>query len=456
MYSSVSPNSVFNTIWPQTSSLPFLLVTLPELDKEIFAIQRLLELSPRSDPNRSDPNRSTLLVILAALRSRLFRVSEAPQKSDLDKAITHLTEAVILPPTQHWDIFYVLNYLANVLLSRYEIYQQPDDVKYSIKYFRFLRINFHLPEACPEPTSGNITTQLFHALAYNLAETPCDMVQDLEEMVALILKFITGTTNVLTSHEKLSIKALGEAIARTEMFCPEDTHQVTNRAIQVLRDATVLNPDFDISYALAQCLEARFETTLIIDDCEEAIAIADRIVGTHAPGDIVTTVQTNAMRMSVGLLVSRLSSFSRPEYLVDAIHRIRTFLPRLPDEDRTVLAKVLTTLTRQRFKFFGVTGNPGGIVPNPDIFGNLCLRHILFVGQESEPMLQYDDENLLNFTNVTTAIYNGEITDVEAAVERTRKLLPLQQSRGQLSNTVFADMLFQAYFRTKRLDYLEE
>ena len=37
-------DSVFNTIWPR--SLPFLLVTLPELDKEIFAIQHRLELSP--------------------------------------------------------------------------------------------------------------------------------------------------------------------------------------------------------------------------------------------------------------------------------------------------------------------------------------------------------------------------------------------------------------------------
>jgi hypothetical protein len=65
------------------------------------------------------------------------------------------------------------------------------------------------------------------------------------------------------------------------------------------------------------------------------------------------------------LLGSRLNSFSRPEYLEDAIHRIRTFIPCLPGEDRTMVAGFLNTLTRRRFDYFGVAGNAGGATPNP-------------------------------------------------------------------------------------------
>ena len=393
---------------------------------------------------------------MAALLSQ--RREYSCQKSDLDKAITHLTEAVLLPPTQR--IVFALFHLAFLLLSRFMSCGQPDDVKSSIKYFRFLRINFRSLETFDIPKSnGNLSSNLFHALARNLVLTPSDVVRDVEEMVALIPEFITADN--LTYHEKFSIKALGEAIARTELFCQEDTQQVTNRAIWVLREATTLNPDFDISYALAQCLVARFETALVVNDCDEAIAIADRIVATPSPGNILTTIQKNAIMLISGLLVSRLSSFSRPEYLEDAIHRIRTFIPRLPDEDRTELTEALTALTHQRFDFFGVTGSPGGIPSNPQLSWKVRVRRILFVGKESDTRSQNDEENLLNLRNINTAMANGEITDVEAAVERSRKSLPLQLSWDQWSSsfdltTMFAGILLHAYKRTNKSDYLNE
>jgi hypothetical protein len=129
------------------------------------------------------------------------------QKSDLDKAITHLTEAILLPPTQ--DIVFAFFHLAVFLLSRFSFYRQPDDLKSSIKYFRFLRVNFHSLEAFDIPhTSGDLPTNLFHALAYNLVLTPGDMVQDLEEMVALIPEFITA--DILTYHQKHAIEVFGD------------------------------------------------------------------------------------------------------------------------------------------------------------------------------------------------------------------------------------------------------
>jgi tetratricopeptide (TPR) repeat protein len=438
-----------------------LIATLPELDGQILRYQRRLESLPRSDPTRP----TLLCRCLTALRSQRRVLSN--EKSDLDKAITHFTEAILLvPPTQ--DLVFAFFHLAAYLSVRFSSYRQPDDLKSSIKYFRFLRIHLHSLEAFDIPrTSGDLPAHLFIVLANNLVLTPCDMVQDLEEMVALIPEFITA--DISTYHRKIAIEVFNQAVTVTEMFRREDTQQVANQVIQVLREATVLNLDLDISYALARCLAARFYSTLVTNDYDEAMTIADRIVATHSPGNNLTKIQKEAMRLISDLLVSRLNTFSRPEYLEDAIHRILALVSRLPDDDRldnrTHLAQVLNALTHQRLNFFGVTGNLGGIHPNPhsDTPANWKARvlHIAKVDSKTRETWQQFEEKLCCLTEVSVALEKGKITDVEAAVERSRKLVPLQQSRDQWSASselavMFAGILHEAYESTKRSDYLNE
>jgi CHAT domain-containing protein len=392
---------------------------------------------------------------LATLRSQRKALSD--QKSDLDKAITHLTEAILLPPTQH--LVFAFFHLAGLLLSRFAIYRQPDDLKSSIKYLHFFRVNFHSLEAFDIPlTNGDLPTHLFHALAYNLGLAPEDMVQDLEEMVTLIPEFITA--DILNYHQKEAIEVFTKAIATTEMFFRKDIHLVANRAIQALREATTLNPDLDISHALAAFLAARFKTMLAMNDYEEAIAILDRIVATHSPENSLTRIQRDAMILISFLLGSRLNSFSRPEYLEDAVHRIRTFIPCLPGEDRTMLTMILDSCTRQRFDYFGVAGNSGGETPNPDF----SIRSQFVLVGDSDPALILGPqmaEKLRHLYEVASAITNGEITDVEAAVERSRKFVPLHQPGDRWTSSselakAFANILFHAYLFTKRSDYLND
>ena len=111
-----------------------LLVTNPEIEQTITEYLHLCQSLPRSHPIRT-----ALLCNLAAARSQRFL--HLSQRSDLDKAITHFTEAVLLSSAQH--IVFALFHLAALLLSRHTCYTRPDDIKYAIKYFRFLRINFH-------------------------------------------------------------------------------------------------------------------------------------------------------------------------------------------------------------------------------------------------------------------------------------------------------------------------
>jgi CHAT domain-containing protein len=391
---------------------------------------------------------------LAALR--IQRRNFSHPDCDLDKAITHLTEAVLLPPTQ--DIIVSFFHLSVLLLLRSSLYRQPVDIKTSITYFRFLRVNFHSLEAFDIPhILSDLPTSLFHALAYNLVLTPGDMVRDLEEMLALIPEFITA--DILENDQIAAIAAFCDAVNATSMFRREGTQQVANRAIQVLREATVLNPNLDIALTLAMCLTFRFSTTPVMDDYEEAIVIADRIVATHSPGNIPTTMQINAMILISSLLASRLELSWRPEYLEEAFHRIRSFLPCLPEEDRTTLTGILNSLTRQRrIGYFGATANSGGVPNHPHLNIGLNLGGGPALGISLGSQLE---EKLHHLCEVASAIRNGEITDIEDAVERSRKSLPLQQSMDQRSCSsmlikTFAEILFHACKFTKKWDYLDE
>ena len=391
----------------------------------------------------------------AVARSRKSRQS-SHQKTDLDKAITHSTEAVLLPPT--YDTVLAFYHLALLLLSRYTEYNQPDDIKYSVKYFRFLRNNFHSLEAFNVPyTSGDLPSKLLCALAHNSLLTPGDMERDFEEIVALIPEFVTA--DALTIDQKEALYVFHEVLTQfvKTMFLREDTQKVANRAIQVLREATELNQDSAISFALAICLSARFETTYVMNDYEEAIGAADRIIATCSPGNNPNVMERKAMLLIALLLMSRLKLSSRPDYLLDAICRIRTFIPCLPDEYRTRLAEDLVLLVKRRHSYFGVTGNSDGI-PIPGNNPHFDVRTEFPFGSKALPRT---NEIIFHLMEVTIAIKNGEITDVDGTVERSRKLLPLQQSSDQWSSSseitrMFAELLFGAYQFTKRSNYLDE
>ena len=289
---------------------------------------------------------------------------------------------------------------------------------------------------------------LLRALSLNLLSTPGDMELDFEEMLALIPECISA--DALTTSQEQALYSFCRVLSRFmgTMFRQENTQKVANRAIQVLREATVLNPDVVISYALAVCLLSRFETTQAMNDYEEAIGAADRIIATYSPGNIPTAMEGSAMLLISTLLVSRLEMSSKPDYLEDAIHRIRTFVLCLPDEHRQ-LADVLDSLMKKRFDYFGVTGSSDG---NPQTNPHFNVRIIL-----GGKALSQMNEIIHHLTEATTAIRNGEITDVDATVEHSRKLLPSQQPSDQYGITrMFATVLFEAYKCTRRLNYLEE
>ena len=411
---------------------------------------------------------------LVARRNTRFTTSH--QKGDLDKAIVHLTEAILLrhPFPPRLTVAFALYSLASVLLTRFAWFGQPEDVKSSANYFRFIRTHFRPHNAFDFSDLGNggLESRLVCALAKNVMLGSGDTMQDMEEIMAVIpdvLKVLRSEVSTPEHSSKASeaIGAFAGAIINTEVFQREDTQQLADQGIQMIREATVLKPDsHDVSYALASCLAARFEMTHVIIDYEEALAIAEKIVATHSPGDSFTRAQIYSIVLIRELLVSRFNSSSKLEYLEDAIHRIRTLLsfPSLPDEVRANLAATLEAYTKRGSSYLGVPQNLGDTPPTPvdgfaSGYGPLLN---LIPAPSSNWGLDPTKEILKKFSSlqdIHVSIRAGKITDVKVTVELSRQLLPSQQSGHRLSllpPAVFAQILYDAFLLTETREYLNE
>ncbi|KAH9010138.1 CHAT domain-containing protein [Lactarius hengduanensis] len=413
--------------------------TLPQVEYKISETLRLLSSSNQLDPHR--PARLRRLAQLHSMRDTILQ-----QRDILDKFITRLTKHVLFPFQPRKEVVSGLFHLAYNLNVRFSRYEQPEDLKSSLKYCRYLRDNFRSLDAFDIPRV-QFTSLLVQVLADNLKFGSGDIIHDMEEMVALIPEVLTSDVST-----------------RTEISRRRDTQQVADRVIRMLRKATVLKPDLEVSFALACCLDARFQTTHVIDDYEEAIAIADKIVAAITPGDAQT--RDDVVRLIVDLVAARLNSYVDPEYLEDTIHRLRVLLrlPSLPDEDSTRIAGLLNIYIWQRSHYFGVTGNSRGIpVKNADVWRAFLLpvnetsrqRH----GKSDNTSGYRTSENSELLNKILFAIGNEEITDVDVAIERARTLLPPPNSNLLFSwfpALVFANILREGYIRTKKPDYLNE
>ena len=339
----------------------------------------------------------------------------------------------------------------------------------SLRYLRFLRINFHPLEAFGIQ-HGKLTSIMVFVLVQNLLLGSGEVMRDMEDMVALIPEVLA--LDVSTSLQIKTVLDLAEAANKTDIFRRKDTQQLTDRLITILREATMPHPDSHVFFALASCLSVRFQTRHLINDYEEAMAIADKIIA-DTPGYFLTTKGGLSLLTSV-LLTSRWNSHPRPEYLEDTIHRVRTLisLPTIPDIYRTHFTALLEIFTQQRFHYFGITGNSRHPFPNPSKVRNISHLHALVLtpqGPQRSGVVLEDDpikqmmEKLGHLNDISDMIQDDETADVEVeaaiekAVELSRTFLPLQQSSHQwtfMPASVFARLLSFAYRRTKKLDYL--
>ncbi|KAH9995398.1 hypothetical protein BJV74DRAFT_332489 [Russula compacta] len=213
-----------------------------EVNNDISDSQNILSSLPRSHPLRS--------ACLSTLgMAKVARHTLSDETQDMDKSILYLTEVILLPfnlPTERDpNIITTFSSLAHALFRRSHKLKQSDNIKYCVKYFRYLRVQSL--EAF-DAARSNITELLVRALAV-LARLEYDDAihgQNVDEIAVLYRELLAS--DVLEQPTIGAIQDL-EAIV-TKVIGP--WRQPSEQVIECLREANIHIPDSeDVLYALS-------------------------------------------------------------------------------------------------------------------------------------------------------------------------------------------------------------
>ena len=149
-----------------------------------------------------------------------------------------------------------------------------------------------------------------------------DPTRDIEEMATLCRE-------LLRSHAPdglvfSAVETLVKAITNKPSSQPPP-----DQAIECLREVNIRFPDLDnVSITLLFSLYRRFQETQSHADYEDAISIVDADGSFTDPWSVKF-----ASSMAVGIAQCRFYIYGNPEYLEEAISRIRVYLRTLSSED---------------------------------------------------------------------------------------------------------------------------
>jgi CHAT domain-containing protein len=282
---------------------------------------------------------------------------------------------------------------------------------------------------------------------------------------------------------------LSEAIFTNTHKGEQILSEPSDNVIQSLRDALPTHPQ-EASLALAGALLTRFVfETHSIDDCEEAIAVLDKLIASAPSGDEDSADQyrARASEMIALLALARSIIYSDPGYSEEAILRCRTALSfsSLDNNLRVVLTQALAIHAEQRFKFFGLADGlqeAVSLVPEmvsllssgEGVGGVYTSKRAYSIGTVEQKIR--DLEELLPGTTSGSSCHRtyledlacwydtkfsrtGDLPDIEMAIRYRRMLIsPAHLSHPLLfiPLTFLCDDLLIAFECTGSIDYLDE
>jgi CHAT domain-containing protein len=289
-----------------------------------------------------------LLQALAIVRFARYSLSR--QKEDLDKAILHYTEAIILLHIQAKPIFNVVHTffgLARALLARSVNFDQPEGIEYATEYLRNIR---KFPLDSFDVSRKDVTPWLIRALYDQVTSGVGNWTQDINEMVVLCNELLS-----FSKYEVVPTAAfghLGDAVTHVEVKHRFHTGtQMIDEVIECLRAAVKVCPpaSYEVTKALAITLGIRFFKTHSKEDCEEATALFERIL---EPGGCPDSSRGTHSSFATILAHMRSLIFREPEYSEVAISRLRARFnsPFLDEKLRLLFTTILENGTRLRFR----------------------------------------------------------------------------------------------------------
>ncbi|KAI0246403.1 CHAT domain-containing protein [Lactifluus subvellereus] len=457
--------------------------SITQLDDRIMKLHRWLSSHPYSHPERR-------YYLLNLANVRLDRLNLLHTNEDLDNAILHFTEVVLLPlhPSDKTgsNVVLCLSILAKALLARFQITRQPGDLESSIDYFHYL-LNLDLPLGVRK----DVTVGLVKALGSHV-ELEVGNTTHSTEMLVLCRELLTldspggHLVDAIVILKNLAVAASGES-----------WEEPLDQVIEYMREAIEMCPSgsHSASTALAQTLTIRFMQTHSTGDLHEAIVLADRVIASQPLGDGQNKDKLDALFLSAELSVLRFSVYENSQNLEGAISRIRDSLVYHPPGHNlhSILIQYLADLTKKRSSYFHLTMHPQSA--NSDTSQEMGASAPQLIGTSDggpvgwdatfhirgacslttiDQQIQHLEELLSGTVTVTSrheeylcalADWNytrfdrtDDITDLEKSIEwRQMQLASTQRSlslHAHLTDLGFD--LFQAFKRNHRISFLEE
>jgi hypothetical protein len=366
---------------------------------------------------------------LASAQFRRHTLSN--QREDLDSAIVHLTESILLP-TLSWlqygsFILDALFYLASVLLLRSEVTKQPEDVISAAKFLFHLRDQPHGITLAPR---HQVTELLVETLALQVELVAGNVMQNIREMAVLSHELLIMETSDIDTTRLLDLVS---EVVRSNIN-PGVPDQPLDELIECLRAAMKCRPDLpQVPATFAKSLVFRYRMTYVNDDYEEAMSILDEMATSGNSQDkSVAKAQGFATGLAATLACSRSNADESPEYLEEAIYRIRTchssssYMELFSDFDMN-----MEVPAKRRSYYFGSVEEveePSSSRPIPEISG-------------------YDQ----TASRVLEVLNDVDTTQIDESIKKGGSIAD-SSHEARISYMIF----FKEFLRTKKIEYLNE
>ncbi|KAH9020653.1 CHAT domain-containing protein [Lactarius pseudohatsudake] len=464
-------------------------LSITDIDGDIANIQNVLSGLPRS-------HSEYIIGVYTLATARFMRYTLSRQKEDLDKSILHHTEAILLPLVSRdglsLSIVKLLFFLAFALLHRPKDFEHREDIKYSIKYLRYLR-RLPLDSFDSDLSKHTVTTFLILALGIQVQLEVGDGTQDMNEMVDLCREFLGP--NISADFPVAAFMALGDAVIGKSVL-GRSIH-LSDKVVECLRDAARLCPPGSESHpgvllALALAFWTRFRGTHSNEDYEEGTALLDRILDPNQPGECPDSVRDQALCLAGGFAFDRSVIFKNPEYSEITISRLRTYLDSssINGPLRYQITTMLEMQARERFRRYNLaecleeansyTSQLHDLSSSQSLKESRFL-HVSGVVQESYPMERMTEEiqhfeELLSNTPLGTPrhkrllsdlqvwyeskyYHTNDISDMEESIKYGRLSLDATLSHDQQRAAPILSLysiLLLAFRKTSKINYLDE
>ena len=266
--------------------------------------------------------------------------------------------AILLPPVSREGLFLrnafdLLFHLAHASIKRSEEFDQPEGIKYSIEYLRFLRgstLNSF------DILRNLVTTSLVQGLGVQVEAGDRDGTRDIKEMVVLCRELLTS--NLSASFPEATFRSLN--MAADAEFHRGLPIELLDEVVECLRDAVKMCPpsSYNVFVTLAKQLHTRFiKTHDSLDDYEEAMALLENILDLNRTGECPDSIRYSASILATQLAISRCSYFKNAEYLEVVISRVRAELisPSTDEDLRVHLSEILAMLVKERSRDYSLS-----------------------------------------------------------------------------------------------------